>query len=347
MDFNDTPNYRGHTEIGLSAWLIGFSTLFYGLRLVVRVSMTKSPGLDDGIAGIAYLLLLTHSIIDIHSVSFGSGAHMDTIPEDLASKFFVSLGIETLIYFWAVAMVRFAILAFLPRLTQDKSIIWISWTVAVVIIAQTVTAFVYRLTECTPAIDVFKPPKTPGLQCVGVAANNMMLVGHGVAGIVIDAALLLLPIWVIWSKMMWSRKTLQIIMILSVGMFAVVTGIIRVVLMRTMDFSNDITYKMPSLGIWTNLEGHVGLWCGCFPALQPLLRIMPGKIRRSTTNSNGNYTTFKQGTQSRLSRVNEGYHRTGSSAGDVDNDSQRELFLLEMLKTDATKRDRGRDVSAA
>lgn len=55
MDFNDTPNYRGHTEIGLSAWLIGFSTLFYGLRLVVRVSMTKSPGLDDGIAGIAYV----------------------------------------------------------------------------------------------------------------------------------------------------------------------------------------------------------------------------------------------------------------------------------------------------
>lgn len=29
---------------------------------------------------------------------------------------------------------------------------------------------------------------------------------------------------------------------------------------------------MSTIGLWTDLEGHVGLWCGCFPAFQPILR---------------------------------------------------------------------------
>ncbi|KAI1092585.1 hypothetical protein F5B19DRAFT_502163 [Rostrohypoxylon terebratum] len=331
MDFSNTPDYHGSREIGLNTWLIAFSTIFYGLRLYVRTAMTKSPGLDDWLAGMAYLALLFQSMTDIHSVSLGSGTHQYYIPQDLLDEFFKTLTVQTLVYFWAVALVRFAILAFLPRLAQDRSITIISWTVAVIIIAQTLGAFTYKLTECHLIEDILRyenPGNPPHGQCVGVDDQNKMMVGHGIIGIVVDAILLFLPIWVICTKMMWSRKTLQIVLVLSVGVFAVTTGIIRVILIETKTFAPDVTYEMPSLGIWTNLEGHVDLWCGCFPALQPILRKLPGKLPGKLCGATKGSGQPNKAMGSNVTQVT--CERNVTYRNGVDNESQRGIVSAEM-----------------
>lgn len=55
MDFRDTPEYHGSTEVGLSSGLIGMSTIMFGLRIFVRLFVTKSFGLDDGLTVVAYV----------------------------------------------------------------------------------------------------------------------------------------------------------------------------------------------------------------------------------------------------------------------------------------------------
>lgn len=38
---------------------------------------------------------------------------------------------------------------------------------------------------------------------------------------------------------------------------------------------------MTTIGLWAVLEGRVGLWCGYFPAMQPMLRQLLSSIGQS------------------------------------------------------------------
>jgi hypothetical protein len=91
---------------------------------------------------------------------------------------------------------------------------------------------------------------------------------------------------------------------------------------------------MSTIGVWTDLESHVGFWCGCFPALQPLLRLAAFKLglRTSLDSSNkksgGNTgATSRNRTGSMATRSRTGYMRKGSGidvdAETNDSDSQR------------------------
>ena len=66
-----------------------------------------------------------------------------------------------------------------------------------------------------------------------------MMWTHGGFGIAVDVALLALPIWVIHSKMIFSAKTVRVIMVFSVGIFAAITGIVRLAIMTRTNFAVD------------------------------------------------------------------------------------------------------------
>lgn len=237
--------------------------------------------------------------------------------------------------------------------------------IGTLIFLQTFICQVFLLTECNPVSDLFKPPFLPGLNCKSSDKDGAMMQAHAGAGIGIDLLLLVLPIYIIYSKMMWSKRAVQVILVMSIGIFVVVTGIIRLVLIKTLDFYVDTTHKMGTIGVWTDLEGHVGFWCCCFPALQPLVRILSYKLgirsrllsgggnsnqkyyasgRGQSTGTGGKGTksggggTHHGGGSSNLSRRSQqvsttknGYLKNGSgvdNSSDFDSDSQKGIILV-------------------
>ncbi|KAH8199407.1 hypothetical protein TruAng_006402 [Truncatella angustata] len=270
FDFSATTEYQGFAQRDLNICLIVFSTIFVCARLYVRAFMTKGLGLDDVMTVVAYLLLAVFSGLEIRTVGLGSGAHMDQIPGAFVVPFFAALTTQHLMYFWCVGLMRLAIVAFLLRLAKDRLFQILTYATGGVILVQTIVCFLYRLLECHKLSDLWLPPGSG--DCISKNSEAVMMWTHAAIGIVVDLALFSLPIWVVRSKMMNAAKAVRVALIFCVGIFATVTGVVRLTIMARTDFSVDTTYKMATVAFWTDLEGHVGLWCACFPALQPLVR---------------------------------------------------------------------------
>ncbi|KAH8772371.1 hypothetical protein BGZ57DRAFT_895380 [Hyaloscypha finlandica] len=334
--FWQTADYKGNLLRDLNASLIAISTFILGTRLYVRLVMTKNPGLDDIFASIAWAVICSQSALDIVEVKNGSGAHLELIPMPTVIKFFELLVTQNLIYFWAVGLMRLAVVAFLPRLGKEKLYLYLIYATAAIIVIQTNFAFWYKLCECRPIKDLWKPPfETEGLNCVSAKANDNMMVSHAVIGIIMDVVLMVLPIWMVWKNMMFTKKAIQVILIFSVGIFVIVTGIVRLWYIKTLVFAIDPTYKMATIGVWTDLEGHVGLWVGCFPAMQPIIRMVSYKLGlRSKLLSYGatptKNTNAVSASNKAVQRPTHGYLRSGNGvdrAGtDTDADSQKAII---------------------
>ncbi|KAI0123770.1 hypothetical protein BJ170DRAFT_93968 [Xylariales sp. AK1849] len=343
FDFSQTTDYQGFRQRDLNICLIVFSTVFVFTRLYVRAFMTKKMGLDDSIIVVAYLLFTVFSGLEIRAVSLGSGAHMDQIPEYFLPPFYAALATQHLMYFWSVGLMRLAIVAFLLRLAQDRPFRIVTFATAGVILVQTIVCFVFRLSECKNISDLWRPPGSG--DCLPKHDEAIMMYTHAAIGIAIDIALLVLPIWVVKSSMMNAAKAVQVVLIFCAGIFVVITGIVRLAVMARTNFAIDTTHKMATVAFWTDLEGHVGLWVACFPALQPLFSLVSVKCgfrsmldsrnvyggtyggKASSRGKSGKYSIT--GTNSSLhSRTKNGYLRSSSGfdgASDTlyDSNSQR------------------------
>jgi len=152
------------------------------------------------------------------------------------------------------------------------------WITAFIIIAISLVGFFFFLLECNPIIDLFNTGK-PDRKCVSREKEAHVMWSHSIIGSCLDVVLLALPLWVVFTNMVTRPKIIKLTLIFSVGFFAAVTAFIKTGMILTTNFASDPTYNMIRVCPWTALEIHVGIWCGCFPALQPLIRLMSTKLK--------------------------------------------------------------------
>lgn len=239
--------------------------------------MTRAFGVDDFLALIGFALTVAISAIEIAQVQNGSGSTMSTLTPEQLKAFFNLLPVEQMLFFPALCFIRLSILAFIPRLRRDRPFMRLIWGIGAIIVLITLAALLFFLLECQPIADLFDRMNSNG-HCVSQKSEAHLLWAHAFIGIFIDAALFGTPIWVIYKNMRFSSQAIKVILVFCVSLVAIVVGIIRLSFMMTTDFGVDTTYKMGRVAIWVSIELHVGLWCGSFPALQPLIRLVSYQV---------------------------------------------------------------------
>ncbi|KAK2730513.1 integral membrane protein [Colletotrichum kahawae] len=301
------PNSKGHHIYNLNLALIIFSTVFISLRLYVRKAIVKVLGWDDFLAVLAWTLCVTLSALEMDTTHYGTGAQTEDVPKDTLLQFQKRLTIMELVYLIASGVVRLSILALLPRLCKAKIYTWSIWGLRLIVIVISLTGFFFILTECQQIPEVFNYAST-WRECKDKREEQDLMMAHAIICIFVDCMLVALPLWVVTSYFKMGVKSIQILLIFSLGIFAVVTGIVRFAIITTSDFAVNTTYKMLSVAAWTDAELHVGFWLGCFPALQPLLR----------------HASFKLGLRSQLDSTKP----SGKSVTGVSTDGSKRRSVL-------------------
>ncbi|KAH8880184.1 hypothetical protein GQ53DRAFT_670400, partial [Thozetella sp. PMI_491] len=243
-----------------------------------------------------------------------------------------------LLYLAGTGVVRLSIAAFLPRFSREKIYLRCVYAVAALICTSTLICFFILLTECKHIPDLWNP-SSPTRECLDKTRESYMMWTHAAIGIFVDLALMILPIYVIRVNMKFSAKALNVMLVLGVGLFAAITGVVRPAIIVNTDFAHDTTFQIPRVAPWTDLELHLGLWVACFPALQPLLRLLSYKLGlRSNIDSSGR--TNSVGT---WVNAHQGYTRSESpdSPPGTDTSSKREI-LVERGEYELGTLDRGK-----
>ncbi|KAK2012672.1 hypothetical protein LZ32DRAFT_559369, partial [Colletotrichum eremochloae] len=314
------PDSAGHHIFNLNLALIIVSTILVSLRLFVRRFLVKALGLDDLIATVAWALSVTLSALEMDTVNYGTGAQITDVPQVTLLQFFSKLTTLELIYFIASGAVRLAILAFLSRLSKHRVYTWFIYGLSTIVIAVSLTGFFFMLTECSQIPDVFNY-SAPWRQCVDKSQERAMVLAQSVICVLVDCMLVALPLWAVKSHLKMDVKAIQILVVFSLGIFAVASGAARFIIILTTNFTENTTYKMLFIATWTDVELHVGLWLCCLPALQPLIR----------------HASFLTGPQGQLESTNQSGKRDTIISMDQPNSKSRGQRSENQLKESLTE----------
>ncbi|EEU35689.1 uncharacterized protein NECHADRAFT_87934 [Fusarium vanettenii 77-13-4] len=263
----------------LNIALVVLTTVIVAMRLYSRGILVRALGLDDLLACFAYVLAIALSGLEIRSAFAGAGTDMTLLTTKQRVKLFSLRPAILLIFFAGTCFMRLSILAFLPRLNKSRSYIRCIWVTGFVIVAISIIAIIWLLTQCTPVQDVFDAGK-PDRKCRPMSQEGDMVWAHSIVGVFTDIALFILPIWIIRRNLIRvTAHTAKVFLVFAVGLFAIITGILRFAITVTANFEVNTSLKMARVSSWTALEVHVGIWCGCFAGLQPLVRLVSYKLK--------------------------------------------------------------------
>lgn len=269
-------------------------------------------------------------LIDWSDAKSGVGRHFETVREENIVLLLKTTIAYQVLYSICITLVKISILLFYYRLfgvrkTFKKVIVCAlalvtCWCVAIVLL---------NILQCIP-IQAAWIRSYPHSKCIN---NNASLLGTAITNVVIDLAILGLPLEPIWRLNLTLRKKLALTAIFCIGALYVpgnsvyeselttcrsicAAAMIRVWAIRNID-QTDVTWSYVRPLTWSGVEISIGITCACLPILQPLLQATFGSCfgrgldtsRNTTYGNSGKQTSGGSGRPQMVRRTTSDFTR--------------------------------------
>ncbi|ETI19928.1 hypothetical protein G647_08943 [Cladophialophora carrionii CBS 160.54] len=269
----------------------GAAVLTVLLRLYVRIFMLKSLGADDYImlaAAICEIGVITCFVGE--SKAGALGRHPALVSPDDFGLFLHWRFFHSIIIMIGISLVKISIAFFLRRFVQGRIYQHFLMGCIVFLVAFTISCAGTLIFNCGTKVDAnwnLALRATGQAKCFSNTTFTNIGIFNSSVNIATDVLFALLPIPVVWQLQANLRTKLTLCFVLSLGIFACISSIIKTVKQAHALEDPDWTYH-DSFFMWNNIEFNIGILAASLPTLRPLFAKILGATARFTSNNSRN-----------------------------------------------------------
>ncbi|KAL8698610.1 MAG: hypothetical protein Q9224_001774 [Gallowayella concinna] len=281
--------------IPASAVCVFFSTVFVIIRIWTKVVMKKVMGWDD-----------SYCAVGAASIPYGSGVHQWNVPRAHYIEFLKFVYTEELLYCIAIIPTKTSILlqqihVFIPNRNKTyfltHALIWLN-------AVQYIIIFFLFTFLCTPIRRIWEGDLIAG-KCLD---HKALIVSGSGLNVLSGFAILVLPISSVWRLKLARTKKLRISAVFAMGLFACVSSIMRFIAGVKLMKTEDLTFALVDLYLWTVAELSSAIICGCFPTVPQLVHYVSNlsRLRPRTSKSQSGVSVLLPGRTPRPPMIRKG-----------------------------------------
>ncbi|OKO89597.1 hypothetical protein PENSUB_13663 [Penicillium subrubescens] len=249
IDLKQNRTWRDNAAV---ITISGVAVIAVVIRFIVRVRSQKArPFLDEWLIAATLVPMLALLAASLAGGHYGMGKHV----------WLVTIGAM-------VKMKKISILAFYRRIFGRN---WSIWICLFLTTGWTMGSMIALLVSSDPVAYFWTSTYNPKGGHYRYNFYNYYI-GNAAANVVIDVLILLIPIPVVWRLKLRVTQKIMITSVFFIGVFVCIASIVRLHYLTYLKGTQDITWVMSDIYVWSTVEPCLGIICACLPALQPLVQ---------------------------------------------------------------------------
>ncbi|KAL2067081.1 hypothetical protein VTL71DRAFT_1505 [Oculimacula yallundae] len=287
-----TPNFNQPYEATALIVCIGvflpLAVLTSAIRIYTRTRIISELAVDDYLMllALACSVMLTGFILNL--LNYGLGKHLYDVPIHMLYPEFLLHNVLAAIFFCAATgFAKTSILLFYGRIFTSRSFKRNIWVLVFFVAGYSFASVLVNIFSCKPISGSWELSLAATAVCINRPVFYFAQAG---LGIFTDFATLAAPLPFLWALQMPIKQKIGVSVVLIMGGFVCIVSIIRLLSLKTLLVSSDLTsattpalIHVPSFSQlnlpvavanspWCVIELNISIIGGNFPTLRPFLR---------------------------------------------------------------------------
>ncbi|KAL5044960.1 hypothetical protein BDW71DRAFT_94262 [Aspergillus fruticulosus] len=271
---------RGGAMIAIVTTLVALSIVAVFLRILARNHRRVRFGMDDYLCFVSAILLLgMHIELVLWVLIGGNGSYQADLSEATIQNFYKIFLANQFTYFALSPAIKISFVCFYRRVFAIQSFQWTSFAINTLIALWGAAIFVACGLQCRP-LNAYWDHTVDG-HCFD---SNKFIIVNQVFNVLMDFAILALPIPMIWNLQRSWQDKLALNGVFAIGGVVCLASIYRIVVLFWIN-PDDVTYTVYEATLWTHIEPSIGLICSCLPIIRglfPQFKLSAGRVDNAT-----------------------------------------------------------------